>query len=323
MRVHILDDWHDTLRHLPSFAALAGHEVTVWTDSCTDPAVLAGRLHGAEALVLFRERTAITETLLSRLPNLRLIVLRGAHPHVDVAACTRHGVLFCADTSAGAPSIATAELTLALMLACARDLLAQNARLCAGLWQGPPGRTLAGRRLGIYGYGKIGRQVAHYARALGMPVVWWASDEGRARALAAGETLAASRAAFFAGSDVVSLHLRLTPATRGLITAEDLALMRADAILINTSRAGLIAPGALLAALNAGHPGRAGIDVFDTEPLTDPADPLAHHPRITATPHIGFVTSEDLDAQFADVYALITAFAAGAPIHAVNPGVRP
>lgn len=322
MKIHILDDWHDTLRHLPSFAALAGHDVTIWTDSCLDPGALAARLHQAEALVLFRERTPITEALLSRLPNLRLIVLRGVHPHVDVAACTRHGVLFCSDTSAGAPSIATAELTLALMLACSRDLLAQNARLKAGLWQGPPGRTLAGRRLGLYGYGKIGRQVALYARALGMPVVWWASDEGRARALAAGETVAPSREAFFSGSDVVSLHLRLTPATRGLITAQDLALMRPDAILINTSRAGLLAPGALLAALNAGRPGRAGIDVFDTEPLTDPHDPLAHHPRITATPHIGFVTEDDLDAQFADVYALITAFAAGTPRHVVNPETR-
>lgn len=322
MKIHILDDWHDTLRHLPSFAALEGHEVTIWTDSCTDPLALAARLHQAEALVLFRERTPITEALLSRLPNLRLLVLRGAHPHVDVASCTRHGVLFCSDTSAGAPSIATAELTLALMLACSRDLLAQNARLRAGLWQGPPGRTLAGRRLGLYGYGKIGRQVALYARALGMPVVWWASDEGRARALAAGETVAPSREAFFSGCDVVSLHLRLTPATRGLITARDLALMRPEAILINTSRAGLIAPGALLAGLNAGRPGRAGIDVFDTEPLTDPQDPLAHHPRVTATPHIGFVTEEDLDAQFADVYALITAFAAGSPRHAANPEAR-
>ena len=323
MKVHILDDWHDTLRHLPSFAALAGHEVTVWTDSCLDPAVLATRLHQAEVLVLFRERTPITEALLSRLPNLRLIAMRGVHPHVDVEACTRHGVLFCSDTRAGAPSIATAELTLALMLACSRDLLAQNARLKAGLWQGPPGRTLAGRQMGIWGHGRIGRQVALYARALGMPVVWWGSPEGRARAEAAGETLAPSREAFFAESDVVSIHLRLTPATRGLITAQDLALMRPDAIFLNTSRAALVAPGALLAALNAGRPGRAGIDVFDTEPLTDPADPLAHHPRITATPHIGFVTEDDLDAQFADVYALVTAYAAGAPIHALNPGVRP
>lgn len=321
MKVHILDDWHDTLRNLPSFAQLAGHEVTVWTDSCTDPEILAARLQTADTLVLFRERTAITEALLSRLPGLQLIAMRGAFPHVDVAACTRHGVLFCADTSVGAPSIATAELTLALMLACSRDLLAQNTRLRAGLWQGPPGRTLAGRALGIYGYGRIGKQVAHYARALGMPVVWWGSEAGRARAEANGETLAPSREAFFAESDVVSIHLRLTPATRGVITAEDLALMRPDSIFLNTSRAGLVAPGALLAAVNADRPGRAGIDVFDIEPLTDPADPLAHHPKVTATPHIGFVTEDDLDAQFADVYALVTAFAAAAPQHAINPEV--
>lgn len=321
MKVHILDDWHDTLRGLPSFSRLAGHEVTIHTGHCPQPEVLAARLADAEALVLFRERTPITDALLQRLPRLRLIAMRGVHPHVDVAACTRHGVLFCSNLSAAEPSIATAELTLLLMLAAARDLLAQNARLRAGLWQGAPGQTLSGRQLGLYGYGKIARQVAIYAKALGMRVVWWGSDQGRARALAEGEPVAASRQEFFAQSDVVSLHVRATPQTWGLISAADLAAMGPGAILVNTSRAALIEPGALLAAVQAGRPGRVAIDVLDTEPLTDPADALVTHPRVTATPHIGFVTAEDLDRQFADAYELVTAFAAGAPLHAINPEV--
>jgi len=323
MKVHILDDWHDTLRGLPSFSRLAGHEVTIHTDHCPDPAALGDRLRDAEALVLFRERTPITDALLQRLPNLRLIAMRGVHPHVDVAACTRHGVTFCSNLSAGGPSVATAELTLLLMLAAARDLLAQNARLKAGLWQGAPGRTLVGRQMGLYGYGRIARQVAVYARALGMQVVWWGSDQGRARALADGEAVAASRQDFFAQSDVVSVHVRANAQTKGLITAADLAAMRPSAIFVNTSRASLVEPGALLAAVQAGRPGRVAIDVFDTEPLRDPADALAHHPRVTASPHIGFVTEEELDRQFADAYGLVTAFAEGAPVHVVNPEVLP
>ncbi len=315
MKVHILDDWHDTLRHLPSFARLAGHDVTVWTGRNTDPALL----RDAEALVLFRERTAITAALLDHLPNLRLISQRGVYPHVDVAACTRRGVLLCSNPGAETPSIAAAELTFALILACARDLLNQNAALRAGQWQRAPGQSLRGRQLGLYGYGKIARQVATYARAFGLRVVWWGSDQGRARAAAAGETLAASRAAFFADSDFVSLHVRLTPATRGLIAAADLAAMKPSASFINTSRAGLVEPGALLAALNTGRPGRFGLDVFDTEPLTDPADPLVNHASVIATPHIGFVTEDELDQQFSDIYDQINAYAAESPLHIINP----
>ena len=323
MKVHILDDWHDTLRGLSSFGALAEHQVTVWTDHCTGADALAERLSDAEALVLFRERTPIAEALLARLPKLKMIAMRGAHPHVDVAACTRHGVLFCSDISAGSPSVATAELALGLLIASARDLRGQNARLRAGLWQGPPGQTLAGRRLGLLGYGKIARQVAGYARALGMQVWFWASPEGRARAEAAGETVAPSRQAFFAQSDAVSVHLRLTPSTRGIVIADDLLAMKPNAHFLNTARAGLVEPGALMTALAAGRPGRLALDVFDTEPLTDPHDALINHPRVTATPHIGFVTEDELDHQFADAYALVNAFAEGAPIRAVNPQVLP
>ena len=322
MKVHILDDWFDTLRTLPSYDKLRAHEVTIWTDHVTDPAILAERLTGAEAVVLFRERTAVGKDLLGRLSGVRLISQRGAYPHVDVAGCTASGVLLCSNQkSDGGYSVAAAELTFALMLATARQLPQQMAALQAGRWQQAPGQTLAGRMLGLYGYGRIAQAVGRYAQAFGMQVQWWASDAGRARAVADGAPVADSREAFFATSDFVSLHQRLTPATRGTVTTEDLGGMKPTASLINTARAGLIAPGALLTALNAGRPGRAGIDVFDTEPLTDASDPLANHPNIVATPHIGFVTEDELDVQFADIYDQINAYASGAPIHMINPEV--
>jgi D-3-phosphoglycerate dehydrogenase / 2-oxoglutarate reductase len=321
MKVHILDDWFDTLRTLPSFRRLEGHEVTVWTDHVTDTEALAERLAGAEALVLFRERTAVTRGLLARLPRLRLISQRGVYPHVDVDACSEHRVLLCSKTGGDGHSVAAAELTFALILASARQLTRQVASLRAGHWQMGVGQSLAGRRLGLYGYGGIARAVAGYAEAFGMEVVWWASEAGRARAAADGRTLAPSREAFFADSDFVSLHVRLKPATRGIVTLEDLRLMKPTATFLNTSRAELVAPGALVAALAEGRPGRAAVDVFETEPLTDTSHPLLTHPDVIATPHIGFVTEDELDAQFADIYDQINAFAAGAPLNAINPEV--
>lgn len=321
MRVHILDDWFDTLRHLPSFDLLAGHEVTVWTEHVDDPVQLAQRLAHADALVLFRERTPITADLLDRLPNIKAICQRSVYPHVDVEACTKRGVLFCSDMHADTPSIAASELTFALILAVARQLPQQIASLKAGHWQLAPGQTLRGRTLGLYGYGRIARQVATYAEAFGMHVVWWASDAGRQRAAADGRTLAASREAFFAQSDFVSVHVRLKPETRGIITLADLSTMKPGAGFINTSRAALVAPGALLAALDLGRPGRAAVDVFGREPLRDPADPMLNHPALIATPHIGFVTEDELDEQFTDIYRLVNAYAAGQPIHMVNPQV--
>lgn len=321
MRVHILDDWFDTLRHLPSFAMLAGHEVTVWTDHVDDVTVLAERLADAEALILFRERTAITAELLDRLPRLKTICQRSVYPHVDVEACTQRGILFCSDMHADTPSIAAAELTFALILASARQLPQQVASLKAGNWQLAPGQTLRGRTLGLYGYGRIARQVALYASAFGMKVVWWASDEGRRHANANGETLATSREDFFADSDFVSVHVRMKPETRGIVTLADLSVMKPSASFINTSRAALVEPGALLAALDRGRPGRVAVDVFDREPLRDAADPLLNHPAVIATPHIGFVTEDELNEQFTDIYRLINAFAAGQPVHIVNPQV--
>lgn len=321
MKVHILDDWFDTLRTLPSFAKLDGHEVTVWTDHTDDVDVLADRLADADVVVLFRERTAIQKPLLDRLPNLRLISQRGVYPHVDVPGCTANGVLLCSNTAGGKPSPAAAELTFALILASARQLPQQMASMQAGNWQLAPGQTLAGRRLGLWGYGRLGKQVGHYAEAFGMEVVWWGSEEGRARAAADGKTIADSREAFFADCDFVSVHVRLVPATRGMITAEDLLAMKPTATFVNTSRSGLVEAGALDKVLVKGRPGRLALDVFDEEPHSNPDDPLLKAPNVIVTPHIGYVTEDELDMQFGDIYDQIVAYAAGAPIHMINPDV--
>lgn len=323
MKVHILDDWFDTLRGLSSFARLDDHQVTVWNDHCEDVETLADRLSEAEALVLFRERTAVTDALLERLPALRLISQRGPYPHIDIAACTKRGVLVASNMSAGQPSYAAAELTWGLILAAMRQIPQQMASLQAGHWQMGVGRTLRGRVLGLYGYGRISGVVASYAQAFGMQVHVWGSEDARARAAKNGLHVPPDRAAFFAGCDIISLHVKLTAETRGIITAEDLAAMQPRSVLVNTSRAGLVAQGALLQALDLGRPGMAALDVFDTEPLTDPKDPLIAHDRVICTPHIGYVTEDELDMQFGDIYDQINAYAAGTPIHPVNPEAQP
>jgi len=317
MKIAILDDWFDTLRTLPCFETLAGHDVTVHTDHVEDAASLADRLGGVEALVLFRERTPVTADLIARLPDLKLVSQRGVHPHIDVEACTKAGILVCSRKGPGAPNVAAAEHTFALILSALRNIPAENAALKAGQWQTGVGRTARGKRLGILSYGKIGRIVAGYARAFGMEVVVRGRDGSREAALADGHAVVPDRAAFFAESDIVTLHARLTPETRGMVTAGDLGAMKRDSILVNTARAALIAPGALLAALDAGRPGMAALDVFDEEPTT--TDPLIRHARVIATPHIGFVTREELDMQFRDIFDQIVAYDAGAPINMVNP----
>ena len=321
MRLAILDDWFDTLRGLDCFNRLSGMDVTVFNDHLADIDALTARLQPFDALVLFRERTAIPRALVAALPNLKLISQRSVYPHIDIDACSDHGILVCSNMAGGAPSFAASEHCWALILSAMRDISRQMASLQAGTWQTGVGKTLHGRRIGLYGYGRIGKQVAQYARAFGMEVVWWGSDAGRARAAADGESVAASRNAFFAESDIVSLHVRLKPETRGIITPQDLAAMPAGALLVNTSRAGLIADGALLAALNAGRPGKAAIDVFDEEPVSRVDDPLACHPNIVATPHIGFVTEDEFELQFADIFDQVVAWRAGAPVHMINPVV--
>ncbi|MCT4370956.1 D-2-hydroxyacid dehydrogenase family protein [Yangia mangrovi] len=323
MKVHILDDWYDCLRSLPSFSVLKDHEVTVWTDRAPDAATQAARLKGAEAVVLFRDRTAITPELAEALDGVKLIAMRGQHSHVDAGALSRAGVLFCAKMSKDGPSTSTAELAFGLIIAALRHLPEQIASARAGAWQrhAPLGRNVAGKTLGLYGYGGIAKVVAGYARAFGMGVQVWASEASRARAAADGVTVPDSRTEFFASSDVVSIHKRFLPETRGEITEADLMAMQPASVLVNTSRAGLIAPGALLGALEAGRIGQAALDVFPGEPVTDPADPLLSHPRVIPTPHVGFVTAEELDKQFGEIYALVNAYAQGAPVEMINPEV--
>ena len=321
VKVSILDDTFDTLRTLPCFGKLAGFDVTVWNDHVQDVDALADRLRDTEVLVLFRERTQIRAPLLERLSKLRLISQRSVYPHIDVADCTRLGVIVSSDMHAGTPSYAAAELTWGLVLASVRQIPQQMAALQAGKWQMGVGTTLRGRTLGIHGYGRIGAAVAGYGRAFGMRVLVWARDASRARAVADSYEAAPSREAFYETCDVVSLHMRLVDTTRGIVTADDLGRMRPDALLVNTSRAGLIAPGVLVAALRAGRPGMAATDVYEHEPLLDPADPLLTLPQIVCTPHIGYVTRDEYELQFSDIFDQVVAYAAGRPVNVVNPEV--
>ena len=321
MKVSILDDYFDTLRTLDCFNRLADHEVTVWNDHVQEVEELTGRLQGAEALVLVRERTQIRTPLLERLPELKLISQRSVYPHIDIDTCTRLGIVVSSDLHQGSPSYATAELTWGLVIAGMRRIPQQVASMKAGHWQDGVGRSLLFRTLGIYGYGRIGKVVAEYGRAFGMNVVFWASEASRARAEADGLVVATSKEAFFEQCDVLSLHMRLVEATRGIVTAEDLARMKASALFVNTSRAGLIEPGALVDALLSGRPAMAAVDVYDTEPLVDTDDPLFHMDNVVCTPHIGYVSRDEWEIQFSDIFDQINAFAAGSPINVVNPVV--
>jgi len=321
MKVDILDDWFDTLRTLPCFAKLAGHEVTIWKDHVEDEDELARRLAETESLVLIRERTPIRAGLVDRLPRLRLISQRSVYPHIDIDACTRLGIVVSSSQHPGVPSYATAELTFALILAAMRQIPQQMASLKVGHWQMAVGATARGKTLGIFGYGRIGRQVAEYGRAFGMNVVIWAREASRAKAQAEGWATAASKEAFFEDSDIITIHLRLVEATRHVVSSSDLARMKPTALIVNTSRAPLIAPGALVAALKSGRPGMAAVDVYEEEPLRDPQNPLLQMDNVICTPHIGYVTREEWQVQFSDVFDQINAYASGSPINVVNPEV--
>jgi len=321
MNVTILDDYHDTLRTLACFAKLADHKITIWNDHVQDINVLAERLKETEALVLIRERTKIRGPLLERLPRLRLISQRSVWPHIDIDACSRLGIVVSSDARGDTPSYATAELTWGLILSAVRQIPQQAAALKAGRWQIGVGTTLRGKTLGLYGWGRIAHAVADYGRAFGMNVMVWAREASRERARQEGFAVAANKAALFEQSDVLSLHMRLVDATRHIVTAGDLARMKSTALLVNTSRAPLIEPGALVAALRAGRPGLAAVDVYEQEPLTDVADPLLLLPNVLATPHIGYVTREDYEFQFAEIFNQLVAYASGTPINVVNPDV--
>ncbi len=319
MKVAILDDYFDTLRTLPCFAKLSGHDVTIYNDHLQETDALAERLKDIEALVLIRERTQIRAPLLEKLPKLKLISQRSVYPHIDIDACTRLGIIVSSNMHADTPSYAAAELTWGLVLAAMRQIPQQMAALQAGTWQIGVGHTLRDKTLGIYGYGRIGSVVAGYGRAFGMSVLVWAREPNLAQARADGYQIAGSREELFAESDVLSLHLRLVDATRGIVTRDDLARIKPRALLVNTSRAGLIEKGALVDALRAGRPGMAAVDVFDTEPLRDPDDPLLTLPNVVATPHIGYVTRDEYELQFSDILDQIVAYAAGEPSNVVNP----
>jgi D-3-phosphoglycerate dehydrogenase len=321
VKISILDDYFDTLRTLECFGKLARHEVAIWNGHVQDVDALAERLRDTEVLVLFRERTQIRAPLLERLPKLRLISQRSVFPHIDIEACTRLGIIVSSSQHADTPSYAAAELTFGLVLAALRLIPQQMAALQAGSWQMGVGHSLRDKTLGIYGYGRIGAVVAGYGRAFGMSVLVWAREPALARARADGYETAGSKDEFFESCDALSLHMRLVEATRGIVTAADLARMKPTALLVNTSRAPLIEPNALVNALRAGRPGMAAVDVYEKEPLRDTADPLLNMSNVICTPHIGYVTRDEYQIQFTDIFDQVVAYAAGAPTNVVNPAV--
>ena len=319
MNITVLDDYQDVVRTLDAYKTLAGHTVTIWNDHAADLDVLAERLKDTEALVLIRERTAIRAPLIARLPKLRLISQRSVYPHIDVDACTAHGVLLCSDMHPGRPSYATAELTWGLIIAAMRRIPQEMASLKAGKWQSSVGTGLRGRTLGIYGYGRIGGTVAGYGKAFGMNVVVWGRQASLERARADGYAAAPSREAFFEECDVISMHLRYTDATRAIVKGGDLARMKPTALFVNTSRAGLVEPGALVHALRQGRPGMAAVDVYEEEPVLDARHPLLNLDNVVCTPHIGYVEKDAYETQFASSFGQVLAYAAGKPINMVNP----
>lgn len=324
MKIAILDDYQDAVRQLDCFRLLDGHEVKVFTNSSRGAGQLAIRLAPFDALVLIRERTTFPRALLARLPNLKLISQTGkVSGHVDVAAATEHGIAIA--EGVGSP-VAPAELTWALIMAASRRIVPYANNLKDGLWQTASinpqlnglGRTLKGRTLAIWSYGKIGKMVAGYGKAFGMRVLVWGGEKSRQAAVADGFEAAPSREAFFEQADVLSLHIRLADSTRGLVTAEDLARMKPDALFVNTSRSELVQEGALEAALRAGRPGWAALDVFNEEPLS-PGSALLRIPTVLATPHLGYVEKDSYEMYFRAAFENVVNFANGQPSNILNP----
>jgi D-3-phosphoglycerate dehydrogenase len=326
MKIAILDDYQDAVRGLECFRLLDGHEVKVFTNSTRGLGQLAIRLAPFDALVLIRERTPFSRALLGKLPNLKLLSQTGkVAGHIDVAAATEHGVAIA--EGIGSP-VAPAELTWALIMAASRKIVPYANNLKDGLWQTASinpelnglGRVLKGRTLGIWGYGKIGQMISGYARAFGMQVMVWGSDKSRAAAAADGLSAAPTRETFFEQADVVSLHLRLNDATRGIVTADDLARMKRDALFVNTSRAELVEEGALEAALRKGRPGYAALDVFNGEPLGGDAS-ILKIPTVLATPHLGYVEQDSYELYFRTAFENVVNFANGNATNILNAEV--
>lgn len=317
MKIIIPDDYQRAVRDLACFEKLAGHELTIFHDSVKDVNTLAERFREAEALVLIRERTAITEELLTLLPDLQVISQTGKGiAHIDLAACTRHGVAVA--TGTGSPH-APAELTWGLVLAAMHRIPEGVAGMKAGRWATSLGFSLYGRMLGIFGYGNIGRLVARYGRTFGMHVLVWGRAGSLEQARADGFETVTSQRALFERSDVLSLHLKLVDETRGIVTASDLAAMKPSALLVNTSRAPLIGLGVLEEALRAGRPGYAAVDVYAEEPVTD--HPLLGMANVLCTPHLGYVDKDSYELYFGTAFDNLLAFINGNPVHIANPEV--
>lgn len=318
MKIAVLDDYQNAFRTLKCFPKLSGHEVVVFTDPETDIGRLAERLKDADAVVLTQQRSSFPRALIEKLPNLKLIGQTGrAATHVDLEACSERGIVVSAGGS-GNPN-ATAELTWGLILSALRNLPFEVKRLREGHWQSTLGTGVNDKTIGIYAYGKIGSIVAAVGRAFGARVVCWGREGSAGRAKAAGFEVARSREEFFAESDILSLHLPLNKDTRGIVTRDDLSRMKPTALIVNPSRAGLFAPGALVEELRAGRPGMAAVDVYEQEPVIGADHPLLRMDNVTCTPHLGYVTREGYEEYYAVVVDDIVAFAAGKPQNVLNP----
>lgn len=316
MRIAVLDDHADAFVISQGAALLHEHETITFGQHLEGDELVAA-LDGFDAVVLLQQRTSLPRGVVERLTTVRLVCQTGRHTsHLDLDALAEQGITVCTGGSGDASS--TVELTWALVLASRRHLVEEANRLASGAWQHTVGHGLAGTTLGVWGLGRIGTRVAEVGRAFGMDVLVWGGEGSRSRAVEAGFRVATDRAALFATSDVLTVHVPLTPATRGMVTGSDLVLMRPDALFVNTSRAGLVEPGALAAAVRAGRPGRAAVDVFDVEPVLDAADPLVGLPGALATPHLGYVTHAVLDALYTAMAERILAFDAGEPFDVVR-----
>ncbi len=327
MKIAILDDYQDTARKLDCFQYLVGHEVRIFTNTVRGVGQLSARLADIEALVLIHDRTRITAQLLDRLPNLLVISQVGkVGDHIDVAACTERGIVVLEGSES---PVATAELTWALIMAAQRRIPHYVANLKQGAWQQSGlknstmpanfglGQMLRGNTLGIWGYGKVGKIVAHYGRAFGMNVSVWGDESSLLEAHEDGFSTANSKAELFTQSDVLSLHLRLTQTTRGIVTREDLLQMKSTALFVNTSHAELIKENALYSALTQGHPGMAAVDVYESEPILQGYN-LLRMENVICTPHIGYVERESYENYFGLAFHNILSYAHGEVINAIN-----
>ena len=316
MHIVISDDHQDCIRHLSCFEKLNGHTVEIFNNSVSGTDALAERYKNAEALVLIRERTVITRELLDRLPKLKVISQTGKMAsHVDLQACKEKGIVVMDGRGSGA---ATAELNMLLILASLRRLVEEVARLKNGQWQGYLGDQLAGKVLGVYGFGRIGKQVCYLGKAFGAKPLVWGRESSLQNAAQEGFAVASSKENFFRTSDIVCLQLRLNDETRHIVRAQDLAMMKPTSLLVNASRAELIEPGALEVGLKQGRPAYAAIDTYESEPILGANHPLLHLPNCLCTPHIGFVERDNYEAYFGIAFDNINAYIAGSPQNCVN-----